>query len=64
MTLAQMTWTPVTLHKVVADFLQSERHRVNGPCPVIDAPDLTNPAPVQSAHAVMPELAPPEPADG
>jgi hypothetical protein len=48
MTLANMSWTPVTIHVVVAEFLQSERHNVAGfihsaLISVIDHPDLTNP---------------------
>ncbi len=54
MPLATMKWATVSVHTVVAAFLQSERQKIqdietdpsqlNHLCEIIDNPDLTNPA--------------------
>src|SRR5271155_4083385 len=45
MSLAGMTWKRVTVHMVVAEFLQAEAFRCNGPLPAqITSPNITDPS--------------------
>ena len=46
MALLNMVWTPVTIHEVVADFLQSEQHKFPASdieMALIDSPDIGDP---------------------
>jgi hypothetical protein len=46
MALANMTWTEISIHHVVLEFLRGEREKLWGPLswlPAIDAPNLNDP---------------------
>lgn len=43
MALVNMTWKPTTIHEVVAEVLQSERHKFVGELSISDYPDILKP---------------------